>query len=1044
MKTTKKLLPGLLLLAGLLGSSGNASERAGLVSQGAAFKTTEGWLGLQLQCVGTPDLLRLRVMLDVDGRAHGEPQSGADFMIERGRFFRYPSGAKDWSWDELPPPLALQDEQTLTLIIRDAPFASRVKWHVEFVRSDWSVMGRFPERGELEFDYAAMPAKTPAPRVTPGYADELLALMPRTLSFRLDAEIKDRLWKPDPDIHGFSWKPEGLSSNVSFKVVLADVVSGRTEALAWGEAAVSSNGVRWAGRTLDVDWVLVREELSDGTLRVQGGLSADRERCLRIGVGVEMDLKDWLWHDDLYAARAMAAGAALFENVLPVPWGARGVQSCYPFGVVSSEKGLMIVETDPDEPRSMQISADVSNGFFGVWYDLALTPATSNFPSRAAFQCGFRSESNAVQAFRRAVENFYERYPAFAEGRSSTLELASKSALGLVSAPWTYRLAIPAPFVGDEHDALGLMALTAACGLLGEREAAASALLGCARRADGSRRMAYTTTPAGAKMAVNIDPELPGETNLPLNRALSEWNRLRGILRDPRFAGVCWDLDAASSVLDYNPPSMSVADYPCVYDSTVLRPALATAFAAEDFIVPASRLLRQSGKLSIVKDSMGSHAFFMPSADVIVKSFAVAKDGFYRRADDGRMSQLRTLAGRKPVICLLEGPATGLVAEAATRFLRESLYWGFLPGFGGDKNASIIDLSCPDSLDRSLVKTYRPLAARLVAAGWRPLGPVRADVPDVSVEHYGREESGLRHITLRNTATESRRAVLSIPAAKPGFAVNPLNGAAEWLQAPAGEEFTALSVALLPEEVAVLDLVDFTEASGERTFLKGWNSGAGESTACVKNVESLLSEQAFSAVCRLSWPAPAVSNQQNVFQLEVVNVGTNTLALSDLKLISSRQFRPFEDQTESLLPGMKAVFKGWFTAEEAVGQPWLEVQWGLKRGFSELWCSRLIRPDFVPPVVVRSEAARVQGEKGVAAIRLRVHNHSNKEAEVLVKYEGDFKGGRLEERVALESVKTILLPIRPGRAREGQMYVRAFCAGKQIFQSWYEVSFSGD
>jgi hypothetical protein len=1049
MKTTKQILLGSFLCMALVLSSGAALERFGRISQASVFKTPEGWLGLQVECSGTPSFAPLRVMLDVDGLSRGEPQSGADFMIEKGRFYRYPMGASDWSWDELAPPYILQDDRTVTFILRDVPFASRVKWHVELVRPDWSVMGRFPDRGELEFDYATLPAKKPAPRVMVGGISDLLAQMPRTLSFRLDAEIKDQLWKSESGIQGLSWKPVGIASNIPFKIFLVDVVSGKSETLTLGEASISSNNwLRWTGRALDVDWVLIGESAPDGSLRLMGQLSADNERCVRWGLGCSMDLTGWTWYDDMSSSRVISAEAGLFENTDQVPWGERGGQSIYPFGVISSDMNLLMVETDTEEPRSLQIVADAKEHFFGVWYDLALTPATSNFPSRAAFQCIFRSEQSVSPSFRHALASFYRRYPSFSEGQKAAHDLATGMQTGLkpnldsvlISEPWSYGQILPAPFAKDERDFAGLTALRAACSRLGDREMAASALLGSARKADGSRQIVFTGNPTLAGTVVNVDPELPVTPELPLNRAMSEWSHLRGGLRDARYAGIRLNNWNLLSSMDYNPQAVSVADYPCVFERGVHRPALAAAFAAQDFLVPLSRVVHQNNKIIVLDDPLKSLPFVMPLADAFTKTVETSRDGRYMRPDTRDMNHLRSLSGRKPVLLVMKDPSTNLMTGAAAQYLRDSLYWGFVPGF--EAGSSYEAFSRLSKQDQNLFKTYQPLSIRLAKAGWHPENLAQAEPVGMAVESFGDESKGLRHLTVRNLADDNQRMVLAIPVSKSCLVVNPLNAAVEWLS-PAKGEAKVIQV-LRPEEVMVLDWVDESAIAEEIAFLKNWNAGWGESTACVKNVESLLAEKNFSAKCRMSWTTPAVKGQPNVFRLEISNLGSTALSVSGLKLITSQQFMPFEDQAGELAPGSNAVFQGWFAAEDVSSDPWMEVQWGLKRGASELFCSRLVRPEFVAPVEVTSPETRIMGENEVASIQLRVRNNSSKEASVLIKYEGDFKGGRLEETIASESTKILSVPVKPGKTREGQMFVRVYSSGNQVFQSWYEVSFSGD
>ena len=65
-------------------------------------------------------------------------------------------------------------------------------------------------------------------------------------------------------------------------------------------------------------------------------LKAAAPRCVTLSVGVEMDLGGWTWHDVVQTRRVMEPQGDYFANVSSLPFGRRGEQSPYLFGVVSS------------------------------------------------------------------------------------------------------------------------------------------------------------------------------------------------------------------------------------------------------------------------------------------------------------------------------------------------------------------------------------------------------------------------------------------------------------------------------------------------------------------------------------------------------------------------------------------------------------------------------------------------------------------------------------------------------------------------------------
>ena len=88
MKTAKHITLGLVAAFCLSAACWAASLNGAMtISRALAALTPDGWLCLQLQGEGPLDPARIRILLDVNGRSRGEPKSGADYMLEAGRFY---------------------------------------------------------------------------------------------------------------------------------------------------------------------------------------------------------------------------------------------------------------------------------------------------------------------------------------------------------------------------------------------------------------------------------------------------------------------------------------------------------------------------------------------------------------------------------------------------------------------------------------------------------------------------------------------------------------------------------------------------------------------------------------------------------------------------------------------------------------------------------------------------------------------------------------------------------------------------------------------
>ena len=132
-------------------------------------------------------------------------------------------------------------------------------------------------------------------------------------------------------------------------------------------------------------WSAVLEPDSNGALRVTGEVESPSDRCVRIEAVATPPPGEWTWHDGIDAARPLAGGTGLVSFAAVSGFGARGLQSLLPFGLVSGPAGTLSVECDPDEPRVFEICAERPAGTLAIAFDLGLTPMTSTVPGRATF-----------------------------------------------------------------------------------------------------------------------------------------------------------------------------------------------------------------------------------------------------------------------------------------------------------------------------------------------------------------------------------------------------------------------------------------------------------------------------------------------------------------------------------------------------------------------------------------------------------------------------------------------------------------------------------
>lgn len=944
------------------------------LTQADVFRFEGGRLVFRLAFATPPDIERVRILLDVDGPARGEKGSGADYMIEGASFYRYPNGATDWTWDSIEPPFLVVEGRTITYVLPEISGLGTVtagRWVAETTFPDLKVADRVPNAGALGFDFRDLPAFPLDPRLIPEDLSEFVAGAPASLCFRYDTELKSHLWKESPaGGNPMAWTPAFASAPLPLRVVLTDAVTHESVALAPEKTFAASNSVKWTGESLGIEWAVMMEPLEDGAVRLTGQLQSPAERCVRIGIGCGLALDGWTWHDD-FRFRREISGSNEYANTVPCAFGGGG-RSPYPFGVISSDKGTLVAETDIGEPRIYTIMADAGTSFFGICYDFGITPLTSNFPGRVAFSCALRSSGRGRgDSFREALASFYARQPDVANRTvadvGSVLPFADPGSIpnirdfgfafserlrgddfdaaagrGILnfgySEPWLYWLPIQADVKRTDDEAVRRMTVLATGGDR-RAELAGSALLGGARQQDRSVDFRFEDVPwnSGARAEVNTDAELAIASNLPLNRAMSEWREVKRILADSRMSGIFLDSMAEARAADYNPRAMAVADYPCTYEAGALKPCLPMEWSEFEYVGALSRAMKARGKFIMGNSACADSPFFMKYVDVPVEEMEL----FNTRLANYH----RVMSGRKPFTVLLNTAFGGMSAPVVSTYFKACLFLGFLPGFFSEDgfNNPYWNNSTWFERDRPLFKSYMPLARRLAAGGWMPVGFASCADDSLWLESFGDVVPGLRHVTVRNSGAAPARTELKLPAAaEPCIVIDPLSAESFVIESNG----TACPLMISGGEIELRDVVPSSVLDPELAFVRGWNSGNGEGAACVKVLESIRLEMRLGAICNVSYPSHAALGVTNSLRLTIRNTGDGRLEAGDLKVITTKQFRPFEAGVKTVEPGGVIVLEGFYSSDDMGKDPWLEIQWTLWRGDREIVCTRMINPRY--------------------------------------------------------------------------------------------------
>lgn len=983
--------------------------------------------GCVIHFLDTPQAERVRILIDVDGPDRGVAPSGADFMVEGRRFYQHTGMDDAWTWDAIGEVALIEDGRALRLLLPEFEHGSAFRWSVETLSSELAAVDRYPSSGLADTRWASLEGggRTEATAVD---LRGLLEYNPLTLSYRFDTELKAVIWPPAREPLPMAWQPSSITSSIPFVLTLEDMAAGTVVTAVVESCSAVSNAIRWVGATEGLAWTLVGEIRGDG-LQLTGQLKSGTERRVRVGIVFAVPADLWSVEEpDDEVARMLDA---------------RNVESGFPLGIVGGRQGTISVENDMEEPRRFRIGAGSdSERTLSIVYDLGLTMATSNFPGRSTFRCyaHYLADGGGCPQ-REALADFYRRHPATSQRRlpraegwwagsgaadgwsEDLVEMDDGQARGgkrlrfAAMSPWTYGQLIPDGFSCDEETAQRLVKW-AALGGGREGDLAVSALLGVARDGEGRAMMTVSSEPVCLSgWSVGVDPDLAGVPDLPVTRAMAEWKLVIGSVGKTcdgvlLKAGWVWD------GLNHDAAALGVADYPCACEDDDPAPGLAGDVSAMELVVPLAGAVRARGGFLAGEIPGALGAGMVSQLDVMV--------GPSLKLHDEVGGLLRILAGEKPAVIPLD--LGGLPDDEAKTILSRLLYWGYLPALE----------SVRDESARGSFAPYLSVMSRIAEAGWNPQRKLSVTGADITAEEFGRD--GIRHVTLHNRSGEWATASISCePAAHFIFCVDPFTAAVAILEPGS----TSLSCRVA-SGVSVRDWIVMPDVAGEIDFLKSWETGMGEGGAVLRSLASAADEVKQGFVCELVCPQPAVRGETNVAVLTVSNHSDQAVRFSDLKVVSSKQFLPFDEATAPIAAGETARFEAAFREEDMGDEPWLEVQWALEGNGSRLDCVRMMRPDFVDPLLISAPSTNVTSSSLEGEIALEVRSYSSRERTVRLHWEGDFKGGDMSIVVKPDSRSTVRLPIKGARKRAGQMVVRASADGETVFSEFLNVALGGE
>ncbi len=1048
-----------------------------------------GSKGLGIKVVGEelqPE--RLRVFLNTDGdNTTGLGPFGADYMIEGLTLYRHSGSGQGWDWETQSTLFPDAEDGGVFYRLDDVEVEDTFEFSAEKTDSNWEVLERYPSEGlevrrksELkEYSYLR-PGGKAGPK---NYQiEELLAHVPPSLSITFDERFSGMPWQ-EVAVEAPKWKPAGADESFDLQFKLWDAKSETAYVLEPARMLQVGEWFQWRGEADGVHWQVIAHPDERGDLDLFARLHSKEERLLRFEIAVKLPMEEWTWHDDVQFRREMTDAVDEYSYTGGSPYGWDGQVSKYPFGVISKGDQSVVLETDLSEPRVFKIAARPEEETLSVIYDVALTPETKKFPGMATFHASFRMrESTEQEAFRDALAELYQNYPALFERRPEAVGLwmpftdistipgaedfgfayyEKGGAVGsdvdfahengvltmVYTEPWLYWLPMPAGVERNPETALRLMRHLAVGGFNKANEFASGGLLGAARDADGEIVMTFQDVPwnSGARMEVSTDPELPTRADAPANRAMAEFTFMSEAVANEKVEGIYLDSLSAMFIMDYNPEALAVADYPATYTTEDMKPGLATPIAAYEFIAGLGNYMQARGKFLMGNFPCWNFPFFMPYIDIPGEETHWFHEGHYERLPDHELNYRRAISGQKAWGFLLNGKYDHFEPEYARRYFEDCLFWAFQPSlFSHDAaNDPYWENEAWYERDRIWFRRYMPWIQRLAKAGWQPTGPASVRDAAVELEHfYGQGDEALL-LTVRNVGDSPIGSGIELELDEPHkdwVVVNPLDGLAGWLL-PDEQGVVEIPIYLEGDQVRVLTVFPADELESEIAFLEKWDSGEGQEDRLVDTLRALQAQRELGLEIAIEIPQPAILGVDQTLNVRVSNRSQSPLYIESARLMAAGDTRAVSLEPLEVDPGSQASFL--VAVPASFDHDAFVVEFTLSLGNQPQSLDLPVNWTRLNPVAVLLKHDRVITIQEQANIPLSLHNLLDVPTELNVVWSGDFGTGQMSFPLEAGVEERAYLPIDRNSRATGRVQLTADALGMKVFEGEVDLEFLG-
>jgi hypothetical protein len=569
-----------------------------------------------------------------------------------------------------------------------------------------------------------------------------------------------------------------------------------------GTLTKRAGGLAQTGRALNValnatytqraDRIDIAGELTDLT-------KTDRAISVYFALPVRNDRR-WKWGDSIEQSRDVSPDEEYLTCATeqPFPAGANGLNSLYPFASLSGPAEIAL-GIPMDQPRVCRMTYCAETQQFFIVFDLALTEATANFPSKAGFSFSIFTFA-PDWGFRACAKKYYTMFPQFFEKRvkrdggwvcwGNVADVPNYGELGYA---YHWGLSGPEACRWDNDHGLYAFPYIEATNMHQTMEEFTTATsedvvkrlqwIADPNRKEplpawkydhpyatflGDRDKALRKTAAAYLKSLIYDPQghiyggasktefdlliakyIPCDANPYMPGGigeffLNEWlPKCQASMetKGGRTDGIAMDnFHCGDTALGRRREQFAWETIPLTFETSTGNPALVKNFTTYEWTNEAAKRLRPQGKFIIANTCTAQFPFTFQLLDIHGWEWGI----------QGVAPFARTIAYHKPVCSL---PVQDAHKEEA--WVKWHLRYGFFPG--GYANSSTM-------LNRPAMVKYVPIIEQLQAAGWEPITGAWSSDPRVTLERFGSGRDGAVLLTVHSSASAATTATIKLDA----------------------------------------------------------------------------------------------------------------------------------------------------------------------------------------------------------------------------------------------------------------------------------------